>query len=363
MEEDLTKRMVLLVVVFLLFAAGSSVYAGSYGDGYAAYKKGDYVTAVREFRIAAEQGNAYAQYILGVMYDRGQGVPQDYTEAVKWYRKAAEQRDANAQNNLGAMYYQGQGVPQNYVQAHMWYNLAATQGNESAIKNRELLSKEMTPTQLAEAQELARKWFELERTPQPSYPSTSQGKSSGTRQKIVSTGAGFFVSKMGHILTNEHVVKGCMAVQVRLPGGNAISAKALHVNTDVDLAVLKIDPSLAMQVIGWSGQAVEFRSDGNPRLGEGVVVYGFPLTGALASEGNLTIGNITALAGPKDDGRLYQISAPIQPGNSGGPLFDESGRVIGIVVAKLDAVKMAAVTGDIPSVPMIVRHLPPLKLV
>jgi TPR repeat protein len=57
------------------------------------------------------------------------------------------------------MYEKGQGVPQNYIQAHMWYNLAATQGNEIAKENRDIVAKRMTPAQIAEAQELARKWF------------------------------------------------------------------------------------------------------------------------------------------------------------------------------------------------------------
>ena len=85
----------------------------------------DYAEAVTWFRKAADQGNTKAQYGLGVMYENGNGVPQDYAEAVKWFRKAAEQGDANAQYNLGVVYYNGQGVPQDFVEAHKWYNLAA----------------------------------------------------------------------------------------------------------------------------------------------------------------------------------------------------------------------------------------------
>jgi S1-C subfamily serine protease len=77
-------------------------------------------------------------------------------------------------------------------------------------------------------------------------------------------------------------------------------------------------------------------------------VYGFPLAGLLASGGNATIGNITALAGLANDSRFLQISAPVQPGNSGGPLLDRSGNVVGVVVAKLNALDIASVTGDIP---------------
>jgi len=83
------------------------------------------------------------------------------------------------------------------------------------------------------------------------------------------------------------------------------------------------------------------------RLGEAVAVFGFPLARVLASSGNFTLGNITALAGIGDDTRFLQISAPVQPGNSGGPLLDESGNVIGVVTSKLNALKTIAATGDV----------------
>ena len=79
-----------------------------------------------------------------------------------------------------------------------------------------------------------------------------------------------------------------------------------------------------------------------------MIAVGFPLRGLLADRINVTTGNVSALAGPKNDIRLLQITAPIQPGNSGGPLHDESGNVVGVVVSKLDALKFASVTGDIP---------------
>ncbi len=88
-----------------------------FDEGVAALQRGDYATALREYRPLAEQGHATAQYNLGIMYDNGQGVLQDYAKAVKWVRKAAEQGDANAQYNLGLMYKNGLGVPQDEAQA------------------------------------------------------------------------------------------------------------------------------------------------------------------------------------------------------------------------------------------------------
>ena len=115
------------------------------------------------FRKAAEQGDAEAQSNLGYAYDTGRGVPQDYTQAVAWYRKAAEQGEADAQYQLGVMYANGQGVPQDAVSAYMWFNLSAARGTGAtqtrAAEARDVTAKTMTPTQLAEAQKLAREWF------------------------------------------------------------------------------------------------------------------------------------------------------------------------------------------------------------
>jgi hypothetical protein len=90
------------------------------------------------------------------MYGNGKGVPQDYAEAVKWYKLAAAQGNAYAQYNLGAMYELGQGVPMDDVRAHMWLNLAAAKGEADAVKGRDIVASKMTPQQMAEAQKLAR---------------------------------------------------------------------------------------------------------------------------------------------------------------------------------------------------------------
>ena len=87
--------------------------SADFDKGLDAYDRGDYATALREFKPLAEQGNAAAQFNLGVMYDKGIGVPQNHKTAVKWYTLAAKQGNAHAQTNLGLMYDEGKGVPQN----------------------------------------------------------------------------------------------------------------------------------------------------------------------------------------------------------------------------------------------------------
>ncbi len=145
----------------LLAVVGVLVAAPAWADfeaGMDAYLRGDYTTALKEFRALAEQGNAPAQNNLGLMYAKGQGVPKDYVQAYMWLSLAAAQGDAQAQHNLGLMYAEGQGVPQDFVRAHMWWNLAAAQGNEPARKLRDILAEGMTPAQLAKAERLAREW-------------------------------------------------------------------------------------------------------------------------------------------------------------------------------------------------------------
>jgi len=95
---------------------------------------------------------------LGLLYAKGQGVPQDYAQAMKGWRQAAAQGHAGAQLNLGVLYDEVQGVPQDYAQAHMWYNLAAAQGDKKASTYRDQLAEKMSPSQIADAQRLAREW-------------------------------------------------------------------------------------------------------------------------------------------------------------------------------------------------------------
>ena len=91
-----------------------------------------------------------------------------------------------------------------------------------------------------------------------------------------------------------------------------------------------------------------FRQGRGIRPGADIVVIGYPLRGFVASEPNVTTGNVSALAGPGDDRRLFQMTAPIQPGSSGGPVLDAAGRVVGVTVSKIDAMRIIRDTGAIP---------------
>ena len=128
----------------------------------AAYDRGDYAEAVRWYRMAADQGNATAQTILGSMYGNTfrdvQVVPQNYAEAVRWYRMAADQGNSQGQLSLGHRYLHGEGVPTNYVEAYKWFALSAAQGNVFASTPRDFVLEKMTPAQIAEGQRLVAAW-------------------------------------------------------------------------------------------------------------------------------------------------------------------------------------------------------------
>lgn len=188
----------LVLGVALLVGGGGVGFAQSWKDApkvtdaFEAYESGDFVTAAREWRTQAEQGNEVAQFNLGLMYERGEGVTQDFQEAVRWYRLSAAQGEAVAQSHLGGMYRDGEGVLQDYrealkwfrmaasqgyataqaslgamyatgrgviqddVYAHMWSNMAAANGSKIGAENRDLAAKRMTNGQISQAQELAR---------------------------------------------------------------------------------------------------------------------------------------------------------------------------------------------------------------
>lgn len=114
---------------------------------------------VQWLRTQAAQGNAMAQFELGLRYNLGNGVPKDYATARQWYEKAAAQGNVHAQSFLGFLYYDGNGVPQDYVRAYMWHNLAAAHSTNDAqnlaVDNRETVARRMTPAQIAEAQRLS----------------------------------------------------------------------------------------------------------------------------------------------------------------------------------------------------------------
>jgi S1-C subfamily serine protease len=154
------------------------------------------------------------------------------------------------------------------------------------------------------------------------------------------SGSGFVISNDGYVVTNRHVVNGCQSVSVRADTATAWRARVVAVHPRDDLAVLRADASF--------GNVAAFRVGTGIRPGDDIIAVGFPLAGLLADEPSVTTGSVSALAGIHNDPSILQMSAPVQQGSSGGPLFDASGNVVGVVVTKLNARMVAEETGDMP---------------
>lgn len=148
-----------LLACIILSLAGHSVSAGKVEDGLAAYNRGDFATALRLWRDAAEEGSAAAQNNLGIMYDLGKGVPRSDKLAHFWFLKSAKQGYANAQFNLGRKYDNGEGVTANEVTAYMFFVLAASGGNRAFKIQRDKLAKHLSAEQRRTAHQLAQEWL------------------------------------------------------------------------------------------------------------------------------------------------------------------------------------------------------------
>jgi len=327
--------------------------------------------AARWYRRAAEQGLANAQSSLALLYEAGTGVEQDEREALRWYLKAADQGDAaaqfraglickddlkrpeeavrlfrtaarqgnaDAQISLGIMCVYGSGTPKNYVEAYKWLSLGVA-GNPESEEARDLARnhlaalerKLMTRDQVAEAQRASAEF--ISKRPQPH---TADGADQINQLKA--TGTAFAVTNDGCLVTNFHVVAVGSRVKVSTPKGVRL-AKVVKTDEAHDLALLKIDNNVG---------GLPVVDSGSVRLGQTVFAIGFPNVEVQGLKPKLTKGEISSLAGIQDDERYFQISVPLQPGNSGGPLLDTHGNVVGVTSAGLNAAKTLNITGSLP---------------
>ena len=271
---------------------------------------------------------------LGYIYYNGKELPKDYKKSFFWYKKAAEQGSTFAQTSLGLMYYYGEGVAQNYKLAYLWENIAAAQGVNDAIRNRDIIAKKLTPQQLSEAQDLAAKiQYKID------HPTESiEQQASKSKKAIKGSGTGFIITKDGYILTCHHVIKNSSEIKISIEG-EIYPAKLVLDDPNNDLALLKINGSFS---------AIAFSSKRSAKMGQEVFTIGYPNPRLQGVNAKYTEGSISSLTGFQDDLRLYQISVPVQPGNSGGALVDENGNILGVIVAMLSAKTTFKISGSLP---------------
>ena len=174
-----------------------------------------------------------------------------------------------------------------------------------------------------------------------------------------SLGSGFFVSRLGHVITNAHVVKNCSRVTVGDSAKNQTPAALVNTDNEIDLALLKLGSlettsAQAKSLIRSLGLAVServgvglLRSD-DVDLGESVLVSGYPYGDIFSSTIKVTGGMVSSVRGIGDDIGQFQMDAAVQLGSSGGPIYDQHGNIVGVVIAKLNRLNVAKAIGSLP---------------
>jgi TPR repeat protein len=317
----------------------------------------DKAKALEYARPAAEAGRPISQFILGLAYLMGQGgVNKDLTQAGQWFRKAAELGHPQSQHNLGVMYANGHGVPKSVAEGYFWMALGAERApanlKQNYEKERDAVGSRLPSPDLEAARRRVAQWKPGASSPEgvhvsppaniSSVPPAQKSATTPPRSPSgkVSSGSGFVVSADGVVMTNAHVVEQCRTITVTPQDGPAQVVSLKAKDSGNDMALLKTSLRLP--------EIARFRQDRPLRSGDEVVVIGYPLSSLLSREPNVTAGVVSAQNGLRGDPRHYQITAPVQKGNSGGPLIDMSGNIVGIVTSKLNAMNIANKTGDLP---------------
>jgi S1-C subfamily serine protease len=283
-------------------------------------------------------------------YFLGEGVKQDYTKAAKLYKQAADTGNANGQNGYGVCLQNGFGVKKNESAAVRYFRLSAEQGfaagclnladcleggigivrnEQEALKWAET-AKRLTVKQSTEAEKTNFKYA----TSMIERLQVNQRKSAVGR--ITGFGTGFFITEDGYMLTCAHVVNAASMVKVCPPPvdpkGQMLTARVVKVDVKNDLALLKIDGHF---------KALALADADEVKLAQEVFTVGFPNVTVQGLAPKFTQGNISALSGIQDNPGLFQISVPVQPGNSGGPLANTRGNVVGVVSAQVNPAKLS----------------------
>jgi TPR repeat protein len=296
----------------------------------------DYKEAVKWFSKAGAQNHIESQYLLGVMYCRGEGVAQDYKIAAKWFIKAASQGSSRAQLVLGVCYWNGKGVAVDYAESLKWMSLASMNGDKDAKMLKNDIRDKMTAMQIEEAQKRINKIKKVKGYLAEKEHSLKDIEESNEKTELTSTG--FFISSDGFILTAFHAVGKSENVHV-LYNKKKYTAKIVDKDESLDVAVLKVDGN-NFSFLPLASEAVQ--------TGDQVFTMGYPQVSLQGTEPKFTEGSISSLSGSGDNPHYFQISVPVQPGNSGGPLISQKGEVIGLIVAKLNDISALLTTGSVP---------------
>ncbi len=288
--------------------------------------------AMTWLRRGASAGDRTSKANLGYLLVRGDGVSSSPREGERLLKDAASEGSAVAMAYLARLYRSGQALARDYERAYFYATLALANGapaRPQLAALRDELETRLPVERVAALQKQARDW-----RPRKVSAPARQGADADTADardrdpanplRVAGAGTGFFVSRDGHALTNAHVVSGCERVVARDRG----DARVVFADAASDLAILKV----ARPAPDWA----RFRS-GPARLAEPVYLFGYPLANILAASGNFTSGLVSSVIGYRNNPSMFQLTAPVQRGNSGGAVFDSAGGVLGVVVGQLRA--------------------------
>jgi len=284
---------------------------------------------------AAELGDSDSEFYLGLCYYLGEGVDKNYNQAINWFLKSAKQGNAQAQLKLAFCYAKGQGVLENFIEAYKWCLLASKNGEDvSEIKN--LLRFKLNDDDIKLAKQRAQNFIAQQKV-KDTFEGTSIPE---IPEKLESRGTAFCIHSDGYFITSNHIItQQVESIKIRTEKG-LISAKVVSSDEGLDIALLKVDTN--------DLTAIPIISSSSMKTGQKVFTIGFPNVDIQGSEPKFTEGVISSLSGIQNNPRFFQIAVAVQPGNSGGPLVDEKGRVVGIVTAKLDDITSLIATGSVP---------------
>ncbi len=281
--------------------------------------------------------NAFTHFHLGASYSNlGQ-----HEKAIASYKEAIRINPdlAEPHNNLATSYY---------LSGHV---------NEAIAEYKEALR--IDPS-YADARRnlnfIKQKIAQARRSPPASQPRPQPSEEEPPKS---GTGSGFFISKMGHIITNAHVAGDCKKITVGENVNNQVLAQLINTDRSNDLALLKISTfertsgesksfikKLGVVVVPLESEGL-LRSD-DVKLGETILVAGYPYGKVFSNTIKVTSGIVSATRGADDDSGQFQLDAAVQPGNSGGPIYDSGGNIVGVVIAQLDKLKVAKAMGSLP---------------
>jgi len=286
----------------------------------------DQARALPHYLVAAEAGHHVAKYFAAELLISGKDVPKELAKGVRYLKSAAANNVYGAQRLLALLYAQGQGVPQDASLAYFWANLAASLNadDDDYGKLRDSLGEKLAATELTKVQGQCRTWLNRKTSDDTKDEASSGGGGSGS---------GIIFTADGLVLTNHHVTAAGSSYTIITSDGQEIPATIVAQDADLDVAVLRLRTRFVSASFRTPPPII---SSGKARSGEKVFTVGHPLAGLLSSEAKYNEGTISALSGMKDDLHLMQISVPIQPGNSGGPLANARGEVVGLIVSTIN---------------------------